>query len=847
MQRTRLRGVSLVVFSLACLSSTVATESSADVTTGATRARLAPNGPALVRVLGERAEETLAPGSRTVSALVELPSGTSAGSLGLREAAPGFAWVTGSKAIADFSLRHPSLPLEVAPTLKLLNDRVGTFVRSRVVNRQGVDGSGTLVGVADTGADVSHPDFLDESGKSRVEWFLDLSRPPRGVHADLEDAFGVKDESGKTVSGAVYAKAELDALLAAKNTVDLPGDDVGHGSHVTGTAAGSGGGGPYAGVAPKAGIVVARITRPGTDSIDNDDLVRAVGFMFAVADRMKRPMSVNLSLGSDFGPHDGSMMWERAIATYVGPSHPGRAIVAAAGNSGSVAELAIHQSVHVPKGATARVPVQSAGTTGGAVQVWVSFRGTSPLAIGLDGPDGTWISPVAPGTDSGTPRGGAYRAGVVNGSEPKDSPIPVGHRGGVVVWSGSWPAGPYYVTLENRGESTADAELYLQALGGAAVGREPTSFTNGVREGTINLPAAHPSIIGVGCTVNRTRWRSAAGSEVSLTVPETDAFGLVPTGRSRELVEGEVCWFSSAGPNVDGVQKPEIGAPGGIVISTASGQAPPGSSRSIFTSSSCPTRAGRADPSCLLVDARHGISAGTSMSSPIVAGVVALLMQKDPTLTQDKVSALLQAGAHRFRGPSPYEDQNGPGEVDAVGSLDALERSKDPRAFLPDASKSWIALSSDYVPADGSRDVTVLIELRTAEGDDRADLFDVQRLQGEVRIDGIARPVSAVTRKAPGLYTYTFRLSEDGLGMRTAVFGATFDGKPIVGYRAVPVATDAWNAHYPSHLAGGCSAGPRAESRAWYTLMALGTGLGLAVLRRRARRARTGDVTPPRR
>lgn len=792
MHRARLRGVFL--FAVA----------SAVATSGAALAE-PPNGPALLRVLGERAEPTLAPGKGTLSALAELPRGVRASDLGLRDAAPGFAWVDGRASILAFSKSHPSVALEVAPSLKLLNDRVGEVTRTRLANRAGVDGTGTLVGVADTGADVTHPDFLDENGKIRIEWVLDLSRPPRGVHADLEQLFGVRDEAGAITSGAVYSKEDLQKLVDTRRLNDLPTDDVGHGSHVSGSAVGGGGGTRYAGVAPKAGLVMARITRPGTDAIDNDDLVRAVGFMFAIGDRMKLPMAVNLSLGSDFGPHDGSMMWERAIASYIGPSHPGRAIVAAAGNSGSVAEQAIHQTVHVPRGSTVRVPIKSQGATSGAVQVWVTFRGTTRIALGVDAPGGTWVSPVAEGSENGV-RGAQNRVGVVNGRQATSDLIPEGHRGAVAVWSGSFEAGTYAMTLQNDGDSAGDADLYLQALGGAAASEVPTQFVNGVREGTVNLPAAHPSIIGVGCSVNRVRWRSAGGSEVALTVPGMDLLGLVPSGGVRDLIDGEVCWFSSAGPNVDGVQKPEIAAPGGIVASTASRQAPPGSLRSIFTSSSCPQRAGKSDPSCLLVDATHGISAGTSMASPIVAGVVALLFQKDPTLTQDKVAALLQAGAHPFRGPAPYDDQNAVGEVDALGSLDALERLKDPKLYLPEASQSWIALSSSYVPADGARPMTAILELRTEDGANRADLFDVQRLAPDVRIDGVSRPAGAITRKAPGLYTYSFRVDEEGLGTKNAVFGATFDGRPIVAPRSIPVATDPWNAGYPSRLGGGCAA-----------------------------------------
>ena len=116
------------------------------------------------------------------------------------------------------------------------------------------------------------------------------------------------------------------------------------------------------------------------------------------------------------------------------------------------------------------------------------------------------------------------------------------------------------------------------------------------------------------------------------------------------------------------------------------------------------------------------------MSSPVVAGVVALLLQKDPTLTQDKILALLQAGAHRFRGVAPFDDQSGPGEVDAMGALDALEQMRNPELQLPAAAQSWLTLSSDYVPADGSTAVTAIVELRTGDAKHRADFFDKKRL-----------------------------------------------------------------------------------------------------------------------
>jgi len=627
-----------------------------------------------------------------------------------------------------------------------------------------------------------------------------------------------------------------------------PSDEIGHGTHVTGIAAARGADGKFPGIAPAADIVFVRVTRGKGDGIENDDLVRAVQFMFDRADAEKRPMVVNLSLGSDFGPHDGTFLWEQTIAGHIGPDHPGRAVVAAAGNSGSIVETPIHQSVRATSGATMRVPIRTSGAESGSVQVWVTLREGADLKVGLDGPDGEWIAPIAKGHQNGK-NTSDYNAGVIYGAGLEGSPIPESSNGAVVVWTGKWPDGTYSVTLEGTGM----AELYVQGLGDASLGGVgQATFANGVREGTINLPATHPDIIGVGCTVNRPRWLSIAGADVGLRVPLLDGPGGLSAPRSREvssfrdLFEGEVCWFSSAGPTATGVPKPEISAPGALVISALSRTAKPGTAGSVFTNPSCPsTKSGKTDSRCLQIDDNHGIAVGTSMSSPVVAGVVALLLQKDPTLTQDKILALLQAGAHRFRGLAPFDDQSGPGEVDAMGALDALDQMRNPELQLPVAEQSWLTLSSDYVPADGSTSVSAIIELRTADSKHRADFFDKRRLAPVLLVDG--KPfdvVPEIVRRGPGVWVFAWK-PPAGLGGSRATFGATFDGEPIVGSRTVPIAADRWNAAYPSHATGsacGVAAGGRGRS---------GTGTGtwgsvVAILMVAAAVRRKKRVTPTR-
>lgn len=815
------------------------------------RAPLRANGPALLSILGDRAAMTLAPSSGQIGALVALPRGRRAEELGLDPVAPGIGRLRGSREkLLAFAEDHPELRMELAPPLKLLMDRAGSVTWAEYARRNAkVDGTGTVIGVADTGIDVTHPDLLDERGNSRVAWMLDLSLKPVGIYPELEEKFGIRDDKGNLAAGAVLARREINELLASKSRT--PTDEIGHGTHVTSIAAGNGGGTSYIGIAPKAEILFVRVTRGASDAVDNDDLVRAVEFIFNRGDVMKKPVVMSISLGTDFGSHDGTNLWEQAIASFVGPDHPGRAVVVAAGNSGSIVESPTHQSVYVPEGTPTKVAVETSGApSAGGVQIWVTMRGDAKLKVGLDGPDGEWIPPQEEGQQRGK-NTSKYNAGVIHGSTVKDSPIPQGSRGAVVIWSGAFPPGGYAVTFEGQGT----ADLYVQGLGEAGPGADvPAHFAAGVREGTIDLPATHPSLISVGCTVSRPKWLPLNGrAEIGLRAPRLDLRGGYATGGSRELQDGEICWFSAAGPTATGVPKPEIMAPGATIAAAMSAQAKPGVTGSIFTNPGCPaaTKGGEPDPKCLQVDATHGVSVGTSMSAPVVAGAVALLFQKDPTLTQDKILALLQGGAHYFRkprddgetelvDPAPFFDQSGPGELDVYGSLDALEQMRNLPELLPSKTTSWGTLSADYVAADASTPLTFIVELRTEDGKHRADMFDPNRLQPVIRLDGQKIEPPPFIRRGPGVWFLTF-VPQRGWGGATLSFGATFDGEEIIEPKTVPVATDIWTAQYPPRAKGGCSCEAtgvpsRAERVASFLLP-----FGAAVARRMRRR-----VTPPR-
>lgn len=790
-------------------------------------------GIEVLRGLGSRAQSVFAPkGAGGIGGLVRIPSGTTASALGLQDLSPGFGRLYGPPAtVIAYADAHPEIAVEVPPPLHLLLDIASPTVGARTAESQGWTGAGTLIGIADTGIDLTHADFLDEFGHTRVAWLLDLASPPRNAYPDLENQFGIPSTSGVSAMGAVWAAADIDAQIQSATTSALPGDDIGHGTLVASCAAG--GGLTYRGVAPRAGLVVSRIVLADGSMVGGDDLLRGVAFLYNRAAAMNQPIAVNLSIGTDFGPHDGTTDWEQALAAFVGASYPGRALVAAAGNSGSIADTPIHQQVHVNRTTVVRVPLLTTSFQGdtvqdGGVQVWVALHPGADMSVGLDGPDGTWLAPVADGaTASVGTAGSAYSATIYNGSQAPGGDVPATSRGAEIIWQGTWPAGTYAITLSGSGT----ADLYASFTGSAdEYGSGSDGFVDAVRDGTINLPATNPTILSVGCTMNRTLWASLGGlSGLPLSTFPSPYIG----------ASGEPCWFSSAGPTLTGVAKPEIMAPGAAIVGALSSQAPASSQSSIFYGSgSCPAD----NPTCLEADATHGVALGTSFSAPLVAGAAAILLQLDPTLTQDLVAAALTGGAHRLRASAPFDDQAGPGELDIPGALAVIQTRQSGAIALPSRAESWLALSADPCLADGSTPFEAVLELRTARTGTAAPApaggFDTTRLAPIVTVDGAPYEGTAtLASAAPGAWLFTVRLPA-GLGERTLTLGATFDGVEIVNPQSVPIAVDATIEESVPTVAGGCAVAARGQVDGLGLVdsyRAMGCLLGLLALRTRRR------------
>ena len=721
---------------------------------------------------------------RDLSIVVELPKGapTPPGLIGL---SPGFAGFHASATtVAQLADAHPEWRLDWAPPRRTLLNSASDLTRAaRFRDFTGLTGAGVVIGIVDTGFDPKHPDLRDAAGKSRVAWALDLSRQPLGRHPQLEADFGC---AGAGYSCAVFAAADLDELIAT-DSVQLPRDTLGHGTHVASLAVGNGlsqDPAKYVGIAPEATMIGVRVTRTGDGAILDPDVLLATRFVFDRAKQLGMPAVVNLSLGSDFGGHDGlTASRTRPGRAFVGPGFPGRAIVVAAGNSGGIygsistsypAPFGVHTEVHVPRESSVRVPIVSPpvgkSSTTATLYVWISGRPGDQLSVGVDDSEGEWIEPLPPGKGAGYADKGV-EVTILNQTSDAGSPIAAGSNGAVVIIEGTWRAG---ATFALRLEGHGTARLWLQSEGDLAPGAGNTGalFPRASKEGTVGIPASNAELIAVGASLNRVGWKDRAGHDVLLQ----------NLGAMSPPVPDSIAYFSGAGPNSLGQMKPDLVAPGAFVIGAMSALADPekNGGGGIFAAGNvCGDQ-----PGCLVVDDFHALSSGTSMAAPIVSGAVALLLQKDPGLDQDRVRTLLQAGVRSLDGAIPIEQQMGPGVLDLVGTLAVMGSASSPLAVLPDATESWIALASSYAHPDPSWPVEAVLELRSA--DERVvDGFNPAALVLEV--DG-GRVSAPLRRVAPGLWRFSVT-ADAGTGGSGMTVRVSFAGAPLVS-RSVPIAVD---------------------------------------------------------
>lgn len=222
-------------------------------------------------------------------------------------------------------IKRIELPLLFRKTDTLTNKLTGA---SRVLSgdsplSRAFTGKNVLIGVIDDGIDITHSEFLDATGKTRLKalWNMDYEG------GNTPAAFGY---------GHTWTSDSINAHIGRYNQGLITRFDMTkrfgysfHGTPVTGLAAGK------SGIAPGADIVSVALTALGDTILHSGRIVDAIAYIYSKAQEADKKCVVNISLGlMDGAPHDGKSMVERAIDEFC-EGKPDILVCVSAGNNGN--------------------------------------------------------------------------------------------------------------------------------------------------------------------------------------------------------------------------------------------------------------------------------------------------------------------------------------------------------------------------------------------------------------------------------------------------------------------------------------------------------------------------------
>lgn len=480
---------------------------------------------------------------------------------------------------------------------------------------KGYTGRGVVVGVMDIGFDLTHPTFLSADGTTlRIKALWDQLDRSEGGAPHIVD--------GTEAVGRQYVGTE--ALLSKALSTD--GRILCHGTHTAGSAAGSGWNGtmvsPFRGMAPEADIcLVANYTTDNLAIIPEEERYKytsatdILGFkyLFDYAASVGKPCVASFSEGSRQTLGDDAVLMEEALSALLGE---GRIIVASAGNEGRY-----YTHILKPEGR------QSAGAfILPSREPCYTFRSSAPVTLRLT---------FYPSADTPLVR----EIPTAEILACKDGLLEDTVRIGGTVFPIAAAAFP-----SAYGDGETATELLLSRTDGAYVGRDiPVSLTLIGEEarieafslgGYFTADGLDPSLADADNTCNILL---PGGFEDIICVGATNARrGYINhEGVWYDNGYGEAGWrapYSSVGPTVSGIVKPDICAPGSFVKSALSG-AFIAAGGDIHTCTE----------SFLLDGTTYGWAAftGTSMSTPLVSGIIATWLEACPTLTPRQVMDIL--------------------------------------------------------------------------------------------------------------------------------------------------------------------------------------------------------------
>lgn len=522
----------------------------------------------------------------------------------------------------------PSLPpRSIAPTLDIAKSYYdANSIGTGAAVGTPFTGNGVVVGICDIGIDPLHPTFLDENGNSRIK---------RLVHYVEREGVRIQLEGNEQ-----YKKWGTD------------NPDEFHATHVCGILAGDGAGTPYSGIASDADIVVT------VSTLTEVGLLAGVEDIIDYAKEVGKPAVINISVGSYTGAHDGTSLFSQ----YLDMCADDAFIVLSAGNEG-------HRTNFLATDFTPdRLSVSfclgnkdwDQFNMYGVTDIWSGSDSPLSLNIGiydsmekrvvqqldsfclLDGDTRTYEWDETSNQLEDFPFVGNLTVqGEVDAENGRHRTV-LGYDyvSAEKVAEGTWAR--YVLAVEVSGEEGNDVEVYSDGIYTRLIAMPGNPAPSSAR--TISDLACGHRVISVGMYGNRAMVPTSAPAEFM-----DDEIYDEPTGYEA----ASTVRYSSYGTLRDDRVLPLTVAPGAPLVSAGS--------RHFFELYPY-------HPHLRMGGAPWVSEAGTSMSSPYVAGYIATWLEAAPDLTIEDVMRIISATNHMDI-PEIDDPHNANGYFDPVKGL----------------------------------------------------------------------------------------------------------------------------------------------------------------------------------